>query len=79
MKIKPEHLAHIRAAIAPLDTDFHRSRYAAAGLSTKRYQWDMLYQAGLTPWICDTLYKYMDDTHIQTALNRLVKPLGESK
>ena len=75
MKMKPEHLAHIKASISKHDTDFHRSRYQAAGLSTKRYQWDLTYQAELTPWICDTLYDYLDDQHIQTALNKIVKPL----
>lgn len=75
MKIKPEHLEHMRQALAKLDGDFHRSRYQAAGLSTKRYQWDLLRAARLMPWVCDTLYTYMDDMHIQTALNKLVKPL----
>jgi hypothetical protein len=31
--------------------------------------------AGLTQWLCDTIYPYANDDHIQTALNRLVKPL----
>ena len=75
MKIKPEHFAHMRATIAPLDTDFHRARYAAAGLSTTRYQWDLLRHAGLMTWLCDTLYAYLDDVHIQTALNKIVAPL----
>jgi hypothetical protein len=75
MKIKPEHVEHMRAAIAPFDTSFHRGRYAAAGLSTTRYQWDALRHAGLMPWLCDTLYTYANDTHIQTALNRIIKPL----
>lgn len=76
MKIKPEHIEHIRAALVPYDTDFYRSRYAAAGLSTTRFQWDAVRAAGLVPWICDTLYPYANDTHIQTALNRIVKPLA---
>jgi hypothetical protein len=79
MKIKPEHLAHLRDAVAQHDTEFHRSRYAAAGLTTMRYQWDLVRHAGLMPWLCDTLYQYLNDTHIQTALNRIVKPLGETK
>jgi hypothetical protein len=41
-------------------------------LSLKRYQWDITYKAGLTAYICETLYKYLDDTHIQTALNRII-------
>ena len=75
MKIQPQHLEHMRAAFEKLDTPYYRERYAAAGLSTKRYQWDLVRAAGLMPWLCDTLYTYLNDTHIQTALNRLVKPL----
>ena len=75
MKIKPEHFAHLSAALAKVDTDFHRGRYANAGLSTRRYQWDAVRAAGLMPWLCDTLYTYLNDEHIQTALNRIVKPL----
>lgn len=75
MKIKAEHLEHLRQGLAKWDTDFHRSRYIAAGLSTKRYQWDLIRAAGLMTWLCDTLYPYLNDTHIQTALNKLVQPL----
>ena len=75
MKIKPEHFAHLREALAKVDTDFHRGRYTNAGLSTRRYQWDAVQYAGLMPWLCDTLYTYLNDDHIQTALNRIVKPL----
>ncbi len=75
MKIQPEHLAHMRQSIAPHDTDFHRSRYKAAGHSDKRYRWDLAYHAGLTTYICDVLYTYLNDTHIDTALKHLVRPL----
>ena len=75
MKIKPEHLLHLSDAIGKADTEFHRARYLAAGLSTTRYQWDLLRHVGLMPWLCDTLYSYLNDAHIQTALNRIVRPL----
>jgi len=75
MKILPSHLAHMRAAIAPLDTIERRAAYA--GLSDKRYQWDLSYAAGLTRFFCDTLYSYCDDTHIQTALRNIVAPLNK--
>ena len=26
---------------------------------------------GLTQWVCDVLYKYLDDTHIDSALRRI--------
>lgn len=75
IKMKPEHVEHMREAFAKWDTDYHRARYAAAGHTTKRYQWDLVRAAGLMPWLCDTLYPYLNDTHIQTALDRIVKPL----
>lgn len=75
MKMQPTHFAHMREALAKHDTDFYRSRYAAAGLSTRRYQWDLVRHAGLMTWLCDTLYSYLNDDHIQTALNKIVKPL----
>ena len=75
MKIKKEHLAYLRTEMAKHDGDFHRSRYIAAGLTTTRYQWDLLRHAVGMTWVCDTLYPYLNDTHIQSALNALVKPL----
>jgi len=75
MKIKPEHFEHLRETVSKYNTDFHRSRYVAAGLTTRRFQWDLVRHAGLMPWLCDTLYKYLNDDHIQTALNRIIKPL----
>lgn len=82
MKMKPEHYEHMRAATVPFDTDEKRAAYIAAGLSTTRYQWDLLRAAELIPWLCDTLYQYLNDSHIQTALNKIVAPLsiiGECK
>lgn len=34
----------------------------------KRFCFDLLYGAGLNQFACNTLYKYLDDTHIYTAL-----------
>lgn len=82
MKIKPEHYEHMRAAIAPIDTNETRAAYIAAGRNTTQYQWDLLCAAKLMPWLCDTLYPYLNDSHIQTALNKIVAPLsiiGECK
>ena len=75
MKITPEHFETMRAAIAPLDTEEHRAQYKSAGLSDKRYRWDLSYAANLTRFFCDTVYKYADDSHIDTALRRIVAPL----
>lgn len=75
MKMQTAHFDHIAAKIAELDTPELRAAYRDAGLSLKRYQWDITYQVGLTTYICDTLYKYLNDDHIQTALNRIIKSL----
>jgi hypothetical protein len=80
MKIKPAHFDVLRTAVAQLDTSFHRERYKAAELSDKRYRWDLLYHAqrkNIVPehFVCDTLYIYANDDHLDTALRRLVPTL----
>lgn len=75
MKMQPAHFDHIAAKINALDTPALRAAYRDAGLSLKRYQWDITYQVGLTAYICETLYPYLDDRHIQTALNRIIPAL----
>ena len=72
MKMQTAHFNHIAEKIAALDTPALRAAYKDAGLSLKRYQWDITYQVGLTAYICDTLYPYLNDDHIQTALNRII-------
>ena len=67
----------MRAAIAPHDTPEARASYRAAGLSDRRFRWDLSYRARLTPWICANVYSYADDTHIDTALRAIVAPLTE--
>lgn len=68
MKIKPEHFAYLKTAICADSTAPTLPEYLARGLSEKRWRWDLLYRAGLSRWICDNLYSYLDDTHIDTAL-----------
>lgn len=75
MKMSKEHYAYIAEKIGALDTPALRAAYRDAGLSLKRYQWDITYQVGLTSFICDTLYPYLNDEHIQTALNRIIREL----
>ena len=75
MKMSKEHYAYIAEKIDTLDSPYLRGVYRNAGLSLKRYQWDVIYQVGLTAYICDTLYPYLNDEHIQTALNRIIREL----
>ena len=47
-------------------------------LSEKRIRWDLLWEvpyAIRAPWF-DAVYKYLDDTHIDTALKVIVKKLN---
>ena len=75
MKMKKEHFDRMRDAIVPHDTQFHRMRYIEAGLSDKRYRWDLMRHAGLVPFICRELYSYLDDKHVDTALAKIVPSL----
>jgi hypothetical protein len=74
MKIKVEHMAHMRSAIE-LALKAHpeaRDQYKEAGLSAKRFRWDALNKAGLTPWLCSDVYSYANDSHIDTALRAIL-------
>ena len=77
MKIKPQDLEVLRRAIAQRDTEEKRKYYKSAGLSHKRYRWDLARDSGLLRFICDTLYTYLNDDHIDTALRSVVKPYAE--
>lgn len=79
MKIKREHLEFMRGKISVLDTAENRAEYVARGLSARRYAWDLAGAAGLIPFFCSTLYAYMNDAHIDTALRAIVKPLESEK
>lgn len=37
----------------------------------QRFCFDILYGTGLTSWVCRTLYEYLDDSHIYSALRSL--------
>lgn len=79
MKITREHLEVMTKAIAPLDTEERRNAYREQKLSDTRYRFDLLYRSGLTLFVCDTLYKYVDDTHIATALKRIVPSIQRAE
>ena len=74
MKIKPEHYAKIAndcaAVIAAHPTALQE--YKNAGLSATRYRWDVARKAGLIRFFCDEVYKYANDTHIDTALRNAI-------
>ena len=80
MKMTTQHYAALKAIIEPLAPKIaaHRQYLIAEGKSKdieKRLRWDLSYAAKATPWICDNLYSYLNDTHIDTALRSIVAEL----
>ncbi len=71
MKVIPDHVEQMRIAMAPTMERVPFEVYRNAGLSGKRYRWDVMRSAGLLPFICNTLYLYCDDSHIDTALRAI--------
>ena len=82
MKITDEHYNQLKAMIAPLKDKLpaHREYIIAEGKAKdvdKRLRWDALYSAkGGNQFICDNLYKYLNDDHIDTALKAIMKELN---
>lgn len=73
MKIKPDDLLTLKSAIDEALKTFPHTLddYLKAGNSAKRYRWDVLWHAKQTEFVCNTLYKYLDDEHIDTALRKI--------
>lgn len=88
MKIRPEHYAFMRDTIAKRVTkeqvDAHREAVRVSGRFTdleKRIRWDVANATRtddgkrLTTWFC-SLYDYVNDDHIDTALKAVMKELN---
>lgn len=81
MKMSPELYESLRAACEPLNTEFNRSAYRNGSFPradrcqdvNKRFRWDILYASkiDLRPFYDAD----MNDTHIDTALRRIIPPL----
>jgi len=65
----------LKTKISPLNTDDNRNHFISSDMSLVRYQWDLLYRANLATWVCDNLYSYLNDSQIQTALNKIIPSL----
>lgn len=80
MKMTQQHYDHLLEALRPL-SDSYSATLANAQRDNrtkdplKRARWDLTYKAGLSKWICDNLYPYLNDSHIDTALCRIVAAL----
>ena len=88
LKIKPEHFENIRDYISvllknrpDLITLYEHGNFARSESVkdlNKRFRWDMLWYTTNAQWVCDTLYTYLDDTHLDSALKQIV-PTIEKK
>lgn len=82
MKVTPEHrqqmLILIKGVLKHPIQDYIES-YARAGLSPMRQRWDALYATPSkerTAWF-DEVYKYADDTHVDTCLRWVIRELSK--
>ena len=78
MKITPRDFAILETAVVKAKSRVNTlAEYIEHGLTAERWRWDLLWAAkrsGYLPerFIEDSLYSYCDDTHIDTALRRIV-------
>ena len=79
MKIEAQHYEHMRGAILSVFTqsklDTLRQSIKESGRFKdfdKRVRWDMLFLSLPAAWVCDNLYAYADDAHIDTALRKIL-------
>jgi len=77
MKITLDHYMHIARSLNNIRPFLLQARiaYKKSGLSDKRFHWDMVRHAGLITWLCDNIYPYANDDHINTALRRYFSDL----
>jgi len=75
MKITPEDFIILRNLVAAHDSPQSRRDAIALGWTHAKYLWWLGGRRDVLAFICDTLYKYLDDTHIATALRRIAPPL----
>lgn len=78
MKIKPNHLEHLKKEIAKvldrypsLVDEYETGKFARADKVKdlqRRFCFDLSFGAGLNEFICKELYPYMNDDHLYTAL-----------
>ena len=80
MKITSKHYNIMKTAIAKIWTqekhDYHYQFIINEGKAkdtNKRLRWDWLYYAKLNQFICDEIYLYANNDHIDTALKRIIK------
>lgn len=81
MKILSHHYAYMKAAIQTIAADIPAMRLAIAAEGkakdvNKRLRWDCSYRAIGAKWICDNIYPYANDDHIDTALRSIMQEIA---
>ena len=82
MKVTKEHYEYIKQAFASLDVESinkHKANVLASGKYkdfNTRIVFDIARAAGLLKFVCEVLYKYVDDSHIETAYKAAAKELS---
>jgi len=71
MKMKKEHYDKIKKALSPLIAS-NKENYKREGLSKVRFAWDLFYACPLPLEVRQDIYQYLNDSHIQTALFRII-------
>lgn len=82
MRITSEHLAVMDKAISALDVNMIKSHRDQLKLDPrvkdldKRLRWDCMYAANLNSFVCQVLYTYLNDDHIDTALKHVMPTIS---
>lgn len=84
MKIKAEHYATLKRMLGQYSHDNREALLAHKALKLgkdpeKRFRWDLFYCArmsGTEKFMIEDIYKYANDTHLDTALRAIVRELG---
>ena len=80
MKIRSEHYQYLLNAIKPMASKIaeHRAFIIEEGKAKDvetRLAWDLLWLSVPSNWVCDNLYPYMDNSHLNTAVKSILKTL----
>ena len=82
MKITQSHYDHMRDAIAtiPMHTIAEYREDLKSDPRVRdldmRLRWDLLNATVGSRWVCDNVYPYANDTHVDTALKRIMNSLS---
>jgi hypothetical protein len=82
VKLTDDDFKELAALVQPFDNDKTRDYAKGAMHSDKRFRWDCLWmanhthRAAMSAWF-SKVYRYCDDSHIDTALRRIIPALNQ--